>query len=348
MDNTNIFYHSPKELTTDAFWVWLLYFLDSDAEYEFAKQTLFDRLILKSQDCGRRVGRISVVRQKKGAHGRVDFFFTFSFLDDDTKNHVLFEDKTWTTTSAEQLNGYKEDYPDAYRYFYYKLAYISLSERALVEGNGYDIITSRMMESCLSLFCDAHILIKYYRDYVNDKFADYIDSFHDQLFNNNNYDLLWDAQAQLFLADKLWEVMPKDRISEMYIYNGTSSGRPWTEISISDGKTIIPGYDESLFWRIDIRKGQFYIRLNQYSWYEDDEQRTIYLKKQERLRKLRCISDDMLENGDFSLIKGKPTDVGSYEQEIVIFFLHDNAWDTIFEEIPRFTDGYLERYERLL
>lgn len=27
---TNIFFHAPKELTTDAFLVWLLYFLDSN------------------------------------------------------------------------------------------------------------------------------------------------------------------------------------------------------------------------------------------------------------------------------------------------------------------------------
>ena len=69
MDNTNIFYHSPKELTTDAFWVWLLYILDSDVQYESAKQILFDGLILKAKDRGRRIGRISVDRQKKSAHG---------------------------------------------------------------------------------------------------------------------------------------------------------------------------------------------------------------------------------------------------------------------------------------
>lgn len=348
MDNTNIFYHSPKELTTDAFWVWLLYFLDSDAQYNIAKQILFDRLILKTQDIGRRVGRISVGRQKKGDHGRIDFVFTFTFLDDNTENQVLFEDKTWTTTTENQLVGYKEDYPNAYRYFYYKLAYISLAERALVDHCGYEIITSRMMESCLSLFCDTHVLITYYRDYVKDEFADYIDSFSEQLFENHNYDLLWDAQTQLFLADKLWEVLPEHRKAEMYIYNGTSSGRPWTEISISDGKTILPGYDESIFWRIDIRRGQFYIRLNQYSWYDDDKQRTIYLKKQERLRKLRCISDYLLEKGGYSLVKGKPTEVGSYEQEIVIFFLQDNAWNTVFKEIPRFTDEFLEQYQLTL
>ena len=29
LKRTNIFFHAPKELTTDAFLVWLLYFLDS-------------------------------------------------------------------------------------------------------------------------------------------------------------------------------------------------------------------------------------------------------------------------------------------------------------------------------
>ncbi len=64
---TNIFFHAPKELTTDAFLVWLLYFLDSEEAYKAEKQTFFDSLILKKEDCGRTVGGIELKRQENYA-----------------------------------------------------------------------------------------------------------------------------------------------------------------------------------------------------------------------------------------------------------------------------------------
>ena len=208
MDPLNIFYHSPKELTTDAFWVWLLFFLDSSEKYEEAKQFLFDSLILREEDKGRRVGHISARAQEKCSHGRVDFYFTFTFLDDGSEHLVLFEDKTWSSTSKSQLNGYKKAFPAAYRFFYYKLAYIGIHERELVKECGYDIITARMMETGLSRFCGEHLLIRDYRNYIKDTFADYIDSFPTRLFDEKEYDLLEDAQVQLFLADCLLDAIP--------------------------------------------------------------------------------------------------------------------------------------------
>lgn len=344
MDNTNIFFHAPKELTTDAFWIWILYFLDSEEKYEKNKQQLFDCLILKDEDKGRKVINISVDRQKSSSHGRIDFMFNFTFKDDNTINTVLFEDKTWSSTSLNQLNGYKEDYPNLYRYCYCKLGYANVSERQLVKNCGYDIITAQMMTDCLSLFKDIHILIKYYYDYIKETFSDYISSFKSRLFENKDFNILCDAQAQLYLADKVWETFSESLKMESYILNGTSSGRPWTEIYIIEDFPIIPQYDETIFWRIDNRSGKFYIRLNQYCRYEDDENRTIWNKKQERLKELRRICDDIIRNCQIKLIKGKPTDRGNFEQEIIIFFLDDNPWDIIFNDIPFFTEQFLDIY----
>lgn len=346
MDNTNIFYHSPKELTTDAFWVWLLYFVDSEDKYKETKQILFDALILKDSDRGRQVHKISVDRQKSCHHGRIDFLLTFTFIDDNSEHSVLFEDKTWSTTTQAQLNGYKSDYPDLYRYLYYKLAYIRLAESKLVTDCGYDIINSKMMVDCLSRFTDIHILIKYYYEYIKATFSDYIDSLDKSLLKDCNYDLLWDAQAQFYLADKLWQLLPDDNKDGMYIQFGTSSGRPWTEIVISEDNPIIPGYNESIFWRIDIRSGRFYLRLNQYCSYKDDEQGTITRKKRERLDRLRVYSDDILKDSKLHLQKGVPSDRGLYEQEIVIFFLDENPWQTIFHDFPIYTSKFLELYSK--
>lgn len=345
MDNTNIFFHAPKELTTDAFWVWLLYFIDSDDKYEYAKQQIFNSLILKDCDQERRVTNISVDRQQKCSHGRIDFIFNFTFIDDNSTHSVLFEDKTWSNTTTEQLTGYKDDYPCLYRYCYYKLGYINVQELKTVRDCGYDIITAKMMADCLKQFKDLHILIKYYYDYIKETFVDYIDSFENELFSNNNFDLLWEAQAQLFLADKLWYALPETIKNNCYIQNGTSSGRPWTEIVLIDNEPITSDYQESIFWRIDIRSEKFYIRLNQYSWYEDDENNTIWKKKQERLSSLREASDYILSTYPINLKKGKPTDRGSFEQEIVIFFLEENNWDCIFKDIPLFSQLFIDMYK---
>lgn len=53
---TNLFLHVREGQQTDAFVVWLIYFLDSDEAYALQKQLFFDDLILKKEDKGRAVG----------------------------------------------------------------------------------------------------------------------------------------------------------------------------------------------------------------------------------------------------------------------------------------------------
>ena len=140
---TNIFFHAPKELTTDAFLVWLLYFLDSEEAYKAEKQTFFDCLILKKEDCGRTVGGIELKRQENN----VDVLLTFRFEDSDEQQTVLFEDKTWSMPHSGQLARYREIYPDCYRFFYYKLAYVNSQEEQEVSRERYEIVNAGMMSS---------------------------------------------------------------------------------------------------------------------------------------------------------------------------------------------------------
>ena len=86
---TNIFFHAPKELTTDAFLVWLLYFLDSEEAYKTQKQAFFDSIILKKADRGRPIGGIELKRQENN----VDVLLTFRFEDKAEQQMVLFENK---------------------------------------------------------------------------------------------------------------------------------------------------------------------------------------------------------------------------------------------------------------
>ena len=332
---TNIFFHAPKELTTDAFLVWLIYFLDSKDEYNTDKQAFFDSLILKKEDCGRAVGSIELKRQENN----VDVLLTFRFEDNGEEQTVLFEDKTWSMPHSGQLARYKEIYPNCYRYFYYKLAYINSQEEKEVSQEQYEVINAGMMSSTLEKMIDLHPLIKMYYDYIAYTFVDTINSFHERLFVKHDYDVLWSADAQKYLCDTIVENMTKQSVPYLEIRNGTSYGRPWTQIDIAR-KT--DGYWECLFWRVDIRSGKFYIRLNQYA--EPLKEEVDY--KMRRLEVLRNEANNII-GGMPNLHLGNVENRAVKESEVLIFFLADNDLEAIIESIPKISRHMIDVFQRL-
>lgn len=111
----NIFQYSPKELTTDAFFTWLFYFLDSDNAYSKAKQQFFRTFLLKEEDKTKNIENIKVFLQEEKRNGRTDLQVSFNFEKEKERQTILFENKTWSETSVGQLNGYKSDFPDMYK-----------------------------------------------------------------------------------------------------------------------------------------------------------------------------------------------------------------------------------------
>ncbi len=110
---------------------------------------------------------------------------------------------------------------------------------------------------------EIHPLIRMYREYLNDVFCTPVNLYEKKLFEESDHNVLWDAGAQKYLCDKIVDEMQKQNCAYLEIRNGTSYGRPWTQIDIAENKT---GMWEKLFWRVDIRSGKFYIRLNQYGF----------------------------------------------------------------------------------
>ena len=332
---TNIFFHAPKELTTDAFLVWLIYFLDSNEEYKTYKYAFFDSLILKKEDCGRAVNSIELKRQENN----VDVLLTFRFEDNGEEQTVLFEDKTWSMPHNRQLARYKEIYPNCYRYFYYKLAYINSQEEKEVSQNRYEVINAGMMSSTLEKMIDLHPLIKMYYDYITYTFVETINSFHEKLFVKHDYDVLWSADAQKYLCDTIVENMTKQGVPYLEIRNGTSFGRPWTQIDIAR-KT--DGYWEGLFWRVDIRSGKFYIRLNQYA--EPSKEEIDY--KMRRLEVLRNEANHII--GDMpNLHPGKVENRAVKESEVLIFFLADNDLEAVIGSIPKISRHMIDVFQSI-
>ena len=333
-NDTNIFFHAPKELTTDAFLVWLFYFLDSDKIYESAKQDLFDMIVLKEADKGRSVRNICLKRQEN----HVDVILSFVFNDENKPQVVLFENKTWSSYHSNQLIEYKSKYPNSYRYLYYKLAYINSQEKQYVTDCGYDVITAKMISSAIERHISLHPLIKMYNEYITQSFINPNETFHDRLFVEKDYSVLWGAEAQKYLCDLLVKEMDKQGFSFVGIRNGTSYGRPWTQIDIAEKKE---GYREKLFWRVDIRSNKFYIRLNQYSDPANDFEIDQKMKRKDYLRER---INDFPEVSNFKI--GLVTN-GVKESEIIIFFLEENDLSDLISAVPAISKNIVDVFNNL-
>lgn len=332
---TNIFFHAPKELTTDAFLVWLLYFLDSEESFETYKQLLFDSLILKKKDRGRAVCCIDLKRQENN----VDVLLSFRFKDNDEQQTVLFEDKTWTMPHSDQLSRYKKMYPNCYRYFYYKLGYVNSQEEQELSQEQYEIIDAGMMSSTLEKMCGLHPLIKMYNEYIVYTFVSVFNSYHEKIFVKHDYNVLWNADAQKYLCDAIVDNMTNQNVPFLEIRNGTSFGRPWTQIDIVEKKN---GYWEKLFWRVDIRSGKFYIRLNQYAVPSEEE----IAYKRHRLEILREEANRFVATIP-TLCLGKVENRAIKESEVLIFFLEDNNLETLIESLPKISRHMMDVFQRL-
>lgn len=330
MDNTNIFVHSPKELTTDGFLTWLFYFLDSDVKYREEKSFLFTHLILKPEDAIREVEKIRVVRQYRTRSGRSDILLYFTWADNGCEELVLFENKIWTTTSDEQLGGYRASIPNAYEYIFLKLAYISQEEKEIAKSNGYKTLDCFNLASALKGTTQAHVIIAQYFEYITDTFCAPVSSYADCLFVKHDYSVLGDAGAQMYLIEHLQlsigQQYPEVQTS---INSDTSYGRPWTELNITEDQTINYQYTERLFWRVDCRSEHYYIRLNQYS----QEGKSNWSIKKERLASLRKHAKEFFQTFGRNLKMGNLESRVSKESEVVIFFLYENDLPTLLKAI---------------
>jgi hypothetical protein len=353
MDNKcNIFQYSPKELTTDAFFAWLFYFLDSDNAYNNAKQQFFRTLLLKEKDKIKNVENIKVFLQEGKRNGRTDLQVSFNFGKETERQTILFENKTWSGTKDEQLNGYKSDFPNLYKYVFLKLGYIDIDDKNHADACGYEIIDCFKVREALKPIQNLHPILEQYFEYLEETFCKHIESFQEELFNINkkNYDILGEnhGEAQHYLMGIVFDELNKHRnlYNTLFYKQGTSSGRPWTEIVFEDNAFFYDSkkkVSEALFWRVDCRQGErYYLRINQYAGVM--EENNLKKFKEERLKRLREIAANTLKNYP-KLIAGTPSNRwGANESEVVIFFLDDNDLSEIINQIANFTADFMRQY----
>ena len=226
-----------------------------------------------------------------------------------------------------------------------KLAYINSYERQLLKNLGYNFITSEMLFNSLKLIVHLHPFIQQYLDYINHVFVNYINSFKINLIENKNFNILWNGQSQEYLMDILYENL-ENKLSYLKFKTGSSSGRPWTELDIARKENVYGNNFEFLFWRIDIRKGKFYIRLNQYAYIKKTKNIEFNRKKKKRLTLLREIASNI--NQKYDLKPGKLSNSGVNESEIIIFFLKENDMTKLMKTLPLFSIEIVEEYNNRL
>lgn len=337
--NLNLFKHSPKELTTDAFITWLLYFVDSHENYKEEKRILFNELLLKSEDIDKKVSDISIKRQDKNQNGRSDIILYFK-LDGHSKK-ILFENKTWSTTTKKQLKGYKERNQIFYKYIYLKLAYINYNEKRLTKECGYDVIDVEMLSNTLGKIKSIHQFVSHYLEFINVTFLDLMRKLNNDFISINIEELLDNLQLQQYqqyLMSRFCEKL-EGKLDVLLLRVGSSFGIPWTQLDISKETKIYGEGNELIFWRMDNRSGKNYIRLNQYS----NISKELKNKKIERLEKLRKIANKLLENYPFNT--GKVINKGVKESEILIFFLDENNIEELIEKLPQFSIEFDAKYK---
>lgn len=206
-NKTNIFSFIPKSISSEAFLVWLINYLDSDSKYSLYKQSLFDNLLLKREDKGKSVSQISINRQ--GNNTEAVLSFHFNGTDERHDILLLFVDKESNMIPPEQLDRYKRFYPNCYRYIYYKMRYVTTIEERIVTQNQYKLVTSCMMESVLESISELHPLIKIYADYLDSE-GESLNYYHERLFLNHEKEILHDSAAQKYLLDTILENIAED------------------------------------------------------------------------------------------------------------------------------------------
>ena len=329
---TNLFLHVPEGQQTDAFVVWLIYFLDSDEAYALQKQLFFDDLILKKEDKGRAVGGIHLKRDWSKV------LLTFHFKDNAEKQEVLFVDNTNSTSPSGIFSADRKYFPNFYRYLYYKMNYVNSQEVREISIAGYDLITAGMMSAVLEKMLGLHQLIEMYYEYIEVRFLRNINVWHEKLFLKHEYNVLWNADAQKYLCDTIVENMCEYGVKYLKI---TSSrfGRPWNQIDIARKEN---DYCEVLFWRVEIMKGKLYLRLIQCGKPRKDE---VEYKKR-RLMILRKEADNIVA-GMPAIHPGKVWNRAIKESEVLIFFLEENDLGKLMEMLPKISSRMIDVFKNL-
>ena len=325
----NLFSYSPKELTTDGFLTWLIYEVKSEPKWI---KTLFVRLGLCSENA-QKISNVKISRQEQNT----DLIIRYDV--DSSPHQTLFENKTYSTIHSDQLARYKKQFPNFQYYKYLKLARVNYNEKRLAENNGYDVLTSLdLFDAIDSIGLESDILNQY-KQFLLSHFIEPINQIESILVSENRYYLFSDRQAQQYLIDHLYEKI--DGLNDALYFKSYSNvgGSPWTQLDICKREYAYDDISEYLFWRIDKKSENYYLRLNQYAGIDS----THKAEKLENLTLLRDVLDPLFNK--HGLCISHPSNRGVKESEVCILYFKDNNLKTVSEALTDLTLEIVKKYQ---
>ena len=327
----NLFSHSPKELTTDGFLAWFILEIKHDQK---ALGSFFYNLGL-CNDPKSTIDNVSISRQEKNT----DLIIRYNV--DAIHHQALFENKTHTTIHSNQLSKYKKTFPDFNHYKYLKLARVNYHEQKATKKHGYDVLNAYDLHNALKVLAYDNEIVNQYIQFLKNDFIKIIDEIELSLESENIYSLFSNRQAQQYLIDSLYEKI--DGLNESIRFKSRSNvgGSPWTQLDICKRELAYGKTNEYLFWRIDKRAGNYYLRLNQYANIDSDHK----INKMKFLEELRTNIQPLFDK--YKLNTSKPSNSGVKESEICILFFKDNTINTIKSILPALTKEIMGCYSKL-
>ena len=159
----NLFYHLPKELSLDAFLMWVMVFIERNDEVDEASQIFFDILVLRPEDRGKKVTHLEASRKDQESENKTDIVLKFRL--DGKPCTVLFETKISAQTA---LRGYQNLNSHIYRVIYIKLDHLKHHESLLAHKRGYHIVDTEMLLVSLEPLFKFSSIIAHYGEYLHD------------------------------------------------------------------------------------------------------------------------------------------------------------------------------------
>jgi hypothetical protein len=247
--------------------------------------------------------------------------------------HIL----VFTQINFESIKKYSQHYK------YLKLARVNYEERKETRKNGYDVIDSRSLLKALNGLSLGNEILTQYKSFLVEQFVEPVAEIELSMVSENKHHLLSNRQAQQYLIDILYQSV--DGINDSIYFKSRSNvgGSAWTQLDIAHKPNAYGNIPEYIFWRIDKKSDDYYLRLNQYAGI-DNEYKS---KKKENLTKLRDVVEPLFK--EYGLTTSSPSNRGGgvKESEISIIFFKNNSLESVVDALAPLTKKVIDLYQNV-
>lgn len=329
----NIFTHSPKELTTDGFLKWYFIELGENPDLKDKAASFFYELGL----CENKTDIINDIHVET-QENKTDL--TVRYRVNNKETQALFENKTYSTIHSDQLEKYKEQFP-GFKYKYMKLGFINYSEDCEARNAKYAVIDVYKLKTALESVPFNNCIVDQYKDFLDSQYIEVLDDIKQNLINNNEYESFKNehGQAQQYILSELHKSIDGLSPDIKFTYAANRDGSPWVQLDIAKREKAYGDEAEYLFWRIDKRAKGYYLRLNQYSYIDNQ----FWRQKEKNLGFLKDNVSHLFE--EKRLVLGRTSNRGKKESEVVILFFKDNQLSTVSQALPKLSKEINEFYK---